>query len=215
MMIFLGLQMSHPIDTQDGAIVYRFNASPNTIYLNITNRCRNSCSFCLKNYCNGLSGYRLWLAKEPTIKDVWDSLNSELKDSDKELVFCGFGEPTVRLDMILELTKIIKKNHPDLHIRLNTDGLAQLQYVNRKVASELKEAGMDSISISLNAENQEKYNLVCKPSLLGAYEAVIDFIKDCKMIFSRVRLSVVNVSDINIQKCERIADELDCDFVLR
>jgi TatD family-associated radical SAM protein len=202
-------------ESGDGAIVYRYGASPNTIYLNITNKCRNSCSFCLKNFCNGLSGYRLWLDKEPTIKHVWDSLNAELKDSDKELVFCGFGEPTVRLDMVIELTKMIKEKHPYLFVRLNTDGLAQLQYVNREVARELKEAGMDSISISLNAENQEKYNKLCKPSLLGAYEAILDFIKDCKKIFSHVRLSVVNVSDINIQKCKRIADQLDCDFFVR
>ncbi|MGB6680710.1 MAG: TatD family nuclease-associated radical SAM protein [Candidatus Bathyarchaeia archaeon] len=207
--------MSHPTDPQDGAIVYRYSASPNTIYLNITNRCRNSCSFCLKNYCSGISGYRLWLEKEPTIKDAWDSLNAELKDSDKELVFCGFGEPTVRLGMVLELTRMIKEIYPYLHIRLNTDGLAQLQNGNRKVGKELKEAGMDSISISLNAENQEIYNELCKPSLMGAYEAVLDFTKDCRDIFSHVRLSVVNVSDINIQKCKRIADDLDCEFFIR
>ncbi len=74
---------------------------------------------------------------------------------------------------------------------------------------------MDSISISLNAENQEKYDELCKPSLVGAYEAVLDFIKDCKKIFSSVRLSVVYVSDIDIQKCKKIADKLDCDFFVR
>ncbi|OGD54813.1 hypothetical protein A3K80_00875 [Candidatus Bathyarchaeota archaeon RBG_13_38_9] len=207
--------MSYPRDSQNGAIVYRYSVSPNTIYLNITNRCRNSCSFCLKNYCSGISGYRLWLEQEPTIKDAWDSLNAELKDSDKEIVFCGFGEPTVRLDMVLELTRMIKEIYPYLHLRLNTDGLAQLQHVNRKVTKELKEAGMNSISISLNAETQEKYNALCKPSLIGAYEAVLDFTKECKDIFSHVRLSVVNVSDINIQKCKKIADKLDCEFLIR
>lgn len=211
----MGLQMSNSSYSQNGAIVYRYSASPNTIYLNITNRCRNSCYFCLKNHASGISGYRLWLDKEPTIKDAWDSLKTELKDSDKKIVFCGFGEPTVRLDMVLELTRMIKENHPYLHIRLNTDGLAQLQNINRKVAKELKEAGMDSISISLNAENQEKYDELCKPSLTGTYEAVIDFTKDCRDIFSNVRLSVVNVPDINIQKCKRIADELDCEFLIR
>ncbi|WP_455282980.1 TatD family nuclease-associated radical SAM protein [[Eubacterium] cellulosolvens] len=207
--------MSHPIDSQNGAIVYRYYASPNTIYLNITNRCRNSCSFCLKNYCTGISDYRLWLKKEPTIKDVWDSLNEELKDSDKEIVFCGFGEPTVRFDMVLELTRMIKEIYPYLHIRLNTDGLTQLQNVNRKVAKELKKAGINSISISLNAENQEKYNKLCNPSLTGAYDAVLDFAKDCRDIFSQVRLSVVNISDIDIQKCKKIANELGCKFFIR
>lgn len=207
--------MSHPIDSQNGAIVYRYYASPNTIYLNITNRCRNSCSFCLKNYCTGISGYRLWLKKEPTIKDVLDSLNEELKDSDKEIVFCGFGEPTVRFDMVLELTRMIKEIYPYLHIRLNTDGLTQLQNVNRKVAKELKKAGINSISISLNAENQEKYNKLCNPSLTGAYDAVLDFAKDCRDVFSQVRLSVVNISDIDIQQCKKIANELGCKFFIR
>lgn len=211
----MGLQMSHSSDSHNGAIVYRYSESPNTIYLNITNRCRNSCYFCLKNHCSGISGYTLWLDKEPTINDAWDSLKSEVKDSDKEVVFCGFGEPTVRLDMVLELTKMIKEIYPYLHIRLNTDGLAQLQNENRKVAKELKEAGMDSISISLNAENQEIYNELCKPSLMGAYEAVLDFTKDCRDIFSHVRLSVVNISEIDVLKCKRIADELDCEFLLR
>jgi cyclic pyranopterin phosphate synthase len=207
--------MSHSIDSQDGAIVYRYSESPNTIYLNITNRCRNSCSFCLKNYCSGISGYRLWLEKEPTLKDAWNSLNAELKDSDKEIVFCGFGEPTVRLDMVLELTRMIKEIYPYLHIRLNTDGLAQLQNENHKVAKELKEAGIDSISISLNAENEEIYNELCKPSLIGAYKAMLDFAKECRAIFSNIRLSAVNISDIDVLKCKRIADELDCEFLLR
>jgi len=169
----------------------------------------------LKNHCSGISGYTLWLDKEPTINDAWDSLKSEVKDSDKEVVFCGFGEPTVRLDTVLELTKMIKEIYPYLHIRLNTDGLAQLQNENRKVARELKEAGIDSISISLNAENEEKYNELCKPSFIGAYEAVLDFAKECRTIFSQIRLSVVNVSDIDVLECQRIADELDCEFLLR
>ena len=211
----MGLQMSHSSDSQKGSIVYRYSASPNMIYLNVTNRCRNSCYFCLKKHCSGISGYTLWLDKEPTIKDVWDSLRSEVKDSDKEVVFCGFGEPTVRLDTVLELTKMIKEIYPYLHIRLNTDGLAQLQYEHRKVAKELKEAGIDSISISLNAENEEIYDELCKPSLIGAYKALLDFAKECKTIFSQIRLSAVNVSDIDVLKCKRIADELDCEFLLR
>jgi cyclic pyranopterin phosphate synthase len=209
------LQMSYSSDTQNGAIVYRYNASPNTIYLNITNRCRNSCYFCLKNYSSGISGYRLWLDKEPTIKDVCDSLNVEVKDSDEEVVFCGFGEPTIRLDFVLELTRIIKEVYPYLHIRLNTDGLAQLQNVNRKVVKELKLAGIDSISISLNAENEEKYDKLCKPSLKGAYKAILDFARECRAVFSNVRLSVVNVSDIDLLKCKRIAEDLNCEFLIR
>jgi len=98
---------------------------------------------------------------------------------------------------------------------LDTDGLAQLRSSDREVARELKDAGIDSVSISLNAEDEEKYEELCNPSLLGAYQAVIDFAKDCKKHFLHVRLTVVNIEKIDIIKCRRIAESLGCDFKVR
>ena len=139
----------------NGSFVYRYSLRPDTLYLNITIRCSNKCSFCVRNYSRGLSGYTLWLSREPTIDEVWDTFQEEVTPSDK-VVWCGFGEPTIRLDLVLKITRKIKTRYPSLLIRLDTDGLAQLRNKGGKVANELKEAGITSISISLNAENQRK-----------------------------------------------------------
>jgi len=201
--------------TSGGSIVYRYAPRPHTAYLNITNRCTNSCSFCVRNYSSGLSGYKLWLDREPTADEVWRSFLGELKESDKEVVWCGFGEPTIRLDIVLGLTRKIRHAYPHLKIRLDTDGLAQSRSSDREVAKELKDAGIDSVSISLNAESKKKYDELCKPSLTGAYQAVLDFAKDCRRYFSLVRLTVVDVEGIDISKCRVIADTLGCDFKVR
>jgi cyclic pyranopterin phosphate synthase len=198
-----------------GCIVYRYDPKPDTIYLNITNRCTNRCSFCFKNHSDSLSGYRLRLDKEPTVDEVWKGLQDEVKESDKEVVWCGFGEPTIRLDAVLKVTRRTRSKYPSLKVRLNTNGLGQLINKERNVAAELKEAGINSVSISLNAENAEKYDVICSPSLAGAYQAVLDFARDCKMHLSEVILTVVEVEGADISKCERIAKKLGCEFKVR
>jgi len=208
-------QMEAEAENLGGSIVYRYVPRPHTLYLNITNRCTNNCSFCVRNYSSGLSGYRLRLNREPSIDEIWRELQGELKESDNEVVFCGFGEPTMRLDMVLELTRMIKKQCPHLKVRLNTDGLAQLRNKDREVARELSEAGMDSVSISLNAESQEKYDLLCGPSLEGAYRAVLDFARDNKKYLPEVMLTVVDLGVADLSECKRIAADLGCEFRVR
>lgn len=198
-----------------GSVVYRYSLRAHTVYLNITNSCSNNCSFCVRNFSSGLSGYRLWLDREPTVKELWSTLQDEVKTSDMEAVWCGFGEPTMKLDEVLDVSRRIKTKYQHLKVRLDTDGLAQLRNRNREVAKELKDAGIDSVSISLNAENEEKYEELCNPSLPGAYQAVLDFAKDCKKHSLQVRLTVVNVEKINIVECRRIAESLGCDFKVR
>lgn len=202
-------------EKKTGSVVYRYGLRPNTIYLNITNRCSNRCIFCVKNYSSGLSGYKLELDREPTIDEIWKDFQDNIKDTDKEVVWCGFGEPTIRLDTLLVISRRIKKDYSRLNIRLDTDGLAQLRNKNRKVAKELKDSGIDSISISLNAENEEKYNKICKPVARNAHSAVLDFAKDCKKYFSNVRLTIVDVDGIDIPECKKIADRLGCNFKVR
>ena len=92
----------------------------------------------MRNSSAGLSGYRLWLEREPSIDEIWGTLQGEIKEFDDEVVFCGFGEPTMRLDVVLELTRMVKKNYSRLKIRLNTDGLAQLRNKDKEVARELR-----------------------------------------------------------------------------
>ena len=118
----------------NGSFVYRYSPRSNTLYLNITNRCSNKCSFCVRNCSRGLSGYTLWLPREPSIDEIWNTFQKEVTHLDKEVVWCGFGEPTIRLDAVLNITRKIKTKYPSLLIRLDTDGLAQLRNKDRKVA---------------------------------------------------------------------------------
>jgi len=195
-----------------GSVAYRYSPRPHTIFLNITNRCSNSCAFCVRNSAPGLSGYRLWLDREPTDEEIWTALQNEVKTSDKEVVWCRFGEPTIRLDTVLDLTRSIKQSYPNLKIRLDTDGLASLRNPGRNVAKELSEAGIHYVSISLNAETEEKYERLCRPSLVGSYQSVLDFARDCRRQISQVRLTVVNLEGIDVHKCREIAEELGCDL---
>lgn len=199
----------------EGAVVYRYSPRPETVYLNITNRCSNNCCFCVRNFTQGLSGYTLWLDKEPTTDEAWSRLQDEVKPSDREVVWCGFGEPTMRLDTVVDLTRRIKKTYPHLRVRLDTDGLAQLRNQDRKVAKELRDIGIDSISISLNAEAEEKYERLCRPSLPGSYQAMLDFARDCRKYFTQVRLTVVSFGDVDLSQCKGIAESLDCSFQVR
>jgi GTP 3',8-cyclase len=199
----------------DGSVAYRYSPRLNTIFLNITNRCSNSCSFCVRNSSPGLSGYRLWLDREPSDDEIWNAFKDEVKTTDREVVWCGFGEPTTRFDTVLGLTKRIRQGYPNLKVRLDTDGLAGLRNVGRNVAKELSEAGICYVSISLNAENQEKYERLCRPSLPRSYQGVLDFARDCRKHISHVRLTVVNLEAIDISKCREIAEDLGCDFEVR
>lgn len=198
-----------------GSVAYRYAPRLDTVFLNITNRCSNSCSFCVRNSNPGLSGYTLWLGREPTHDEIWTAFQHEVKTSDREVVWCGFGEPTIRLDTVLDLTKRIRQVYPNLKVRLDTDGLASLRNKGRNVAKELSEAGIHYVSISLNAETQEKYERLCRPSLSGSFQAVLDFARDCRKHMSHVRLTVVNLEGIDIHKCREIAEDLSCDFEVR
>jgi cyclic pyranopterin phosphate synthase len=111
--------------------------------LNITNECTNNCYFCFRNYKEGISGFNLKLTEEPTIKQIMTAIKEIMnKRHWKEIVFCGFGEPTTRLDTMLEVSKQIKKQ-VQIIIRVDTNGQAQIINKNKNVANEMKEAGVD------------------------------------------------------------------------
>lgn len=207
--------MNPSIQTAKGSIVYRYDPSPGVVYINPTNCCTNRCTFCVRQFTSGLSGYVLNLDSEPTKEEVWDELQKEIRPADRQVVWCGFGEPTTRLDLVLGLTRRMKEAYPYMKIRLDTDGQAQLRYKSRNVTKELQEAGFDIISISLNAENEQKYDLLCNPAFPNAYRAVLEFARECKKRISKVRLSVVGGTSVDISECRRIAEEMNCEFVVR
>lgn len=188
----------------------------NTLYLNITNNCPNNCYFCIRRYRNGVGGFNLKLKDEPTVAQVINELKEVLHSRVWDgLVFCGFGEPTSRLDTLLEIAKWVKSNyHRTLQIRLNTNGTGTLLNPGRNVATELKDAGVDTVSVSLNAADKDTYNEICKPTYPDTYEAVLEFICKTKTIL-HVEVSAVRLPEVDIAKVNALAQTLGVSLRIR
>ncbi len=183
------------------------------LYLNITNRCTAKCSFCLRDMCDGVYGYNLWLSAEPTYDDIIYELESRDLTKYKEVVFTGFGEPTCRLDTLLEVTRWLHERGK--RVRLDTNGHAKLMYPERDVVAELKVAGMESVSVSLNAEYAEKYDQLCIPEFSNAYASLLEFTKESVKAGMRTQMTVVGMPEIDIVQCEKIATGLGATFRVR
>ncbi|GJQ49098.1 putative deoxyribonuclease YcfH / radical SAM domain protein [Candidatus Kuenenia stuttgartiensis] len=191
----------------EGKIAY---AIRNSLYINLTNRCSMECSFCMRTTYPFVKGHNLHLKREPTIEEVLQSIGDPGRYD--EVVFCGYGEPTERLEVLKAVAADLKSKGK--RIRLDTNGHGDI--INgRSIANELKGL-IDTICISLNAETAEKYAAICKP-VFGekAYFALIQFVKDAKKVIPNVQVSVVEIPGIDIKKCREIAVELGVDFRVR
>ncbi|WP_440952301.1 TatD family nuclease-associated radical SAM protein [Methanococcoides sp. FTZ1] len=183
------------------------------LYLNITNRCSASCVFCIRDVSDGVYGYDLRLKKEPSLDEILEKLSSLDLSKYREVVFTGFGEATLRFDILLDITRWLKEK--GVRVRLDTNGHAQLLYPERDVVAELKGAGLDEVSVSLNAESEDKYNEICRPAFEGSYNAMLDFTKNAIAAGIHTRMTVVGFNDIDIKKCEMIAKDIGADFYVR
>lgn len=178
------------------------------LYLNITDRCTLGCSFCPKNCgTTQLHEYDLSLDHRPSAQEVIDSIGD--LSAHAEFVFCGYGEPTLRLNVLLEIAKYIKEHGGK--VRVNTDGLANLIH-KRNVLPELGKY-IDSISISLNAQNEEVYNRHCLPAVEGSYKAMLAFLQQAPKYITNVTATALEGLDgVNIKACEKIALEYGVKF---
>ncbi|MDO9517597.1 MAG: TatD family nuclease-associated radical SAM protein [Methanosarcinaceae archaeon] len=183
------------------------------LYLNITNQCSANCVFCIRDFSDGVYGYNLRLSHEPTADEIINELDPLDLSKYKEVVFTGFGEPTIRLDELLEVTRWLTERN--VLVRLDTNGHANLINPHRDAVSELKEAGLSAVSVSLNAESEELYNELCRPVYDNSYKAMLDFTKVALDAGMQTRMTVVGVPEIDIEKCERIAHEIGADFHVR
>lgn len=191
-------------------IIYEVHGN---LYLNITNRCTSDCVFCIKRYSDGVYGYNLRLSKEPTLSQIIKELSEIDLSRYKEVVFTGLGEPLVRLDDVLEITKWLRAR--GIRVRLDTIGHAKLLYPDRNVALELAESGMKVVSISLNAQDAHIYNQLCDPKYINAYQKMLEFAKDVSKVGMELRFTVVNLPVVDIEKCSEIAKEYCADFRVR
>ena len=188
----------------------------NGIYVNVTNRCPCACTFCLRQ--NGESIYgsdSLWLEREPTVKEVCDSIDAWDLNKYNEVVFCGYGEPTERLDDLLEVAKYIKSKS-DIKIRINTNGLADLIW-NEPTAPKLQGL-IDTVSISLNATNKEEYLKIVRPKFgIESYEAMLKFTKECTKYVPSVVMTVVDivVSKKEQEICRKICESVGATLRIR
>ena len=185
-----------------------------TAYANLTNKCCCACTFCIRK--NGKSvgnAENLWLSKEPNMDDIIKDLGAFGLEKYSELVFCGYGEPTYALDNLIKTAAYVKE-HYDIKLRINTNGLGDL--INGKNIVPLLEPYIDSISISLNAPDKYKYNELCSPAFENAFESILVFTDNCKGKIPEITLSVVNVlSQEDIEKCRMIAQSKDVNFRIR
>ena len=163
-----------------------------SLYVNITNRCPCACVFCLRhNKDHVFNAGSLWLEREPTVKEICDSIESRDLDKYDEVVFCGYGEPTERLDDLLQVAAHLKANGKT-KIRINTNGLSDL--INgEKTAHKLKGL-IDTVSISLNTTDKESYFKTVRPKFgIDSYDAMLSFAKDCTKFVPEVVMTVVDV----------------------
>lgn len=186
------------------------------LYLNITNQCPNNCYFCLKNFKDGVGGFKLKLQREPPVKEILAELQNVInKKYWKEIVFCGFGESLARLDVVLEVSRWVKKNYGKIvALRIDTNGQGFLLNKGRDVIEELEEAGVDKISISLNAHDEKTYNEICRPSFENAFKSTLEFIERAKEVFD-VEVTAVTLPEVNLQKIGEIAEKMGVRFRIR
>jgi len=181
-----------------------------SLYLNITNRCTNECAFCIRNLSRNFNQkYDLWLKEEPSTEEIIAAIGDPTKY--KQIVFCGYGEPLIRLDVVKEVAKSIQGKAP---VRIDTNGHANL-YWGKNILPELKGL-IDSMSVSLNAENAKEYNKICR-SLYGekSYIAVLEFIEQAKNYIPAVEATIVDLPKIDKKACEKIAQDLGITFRIR
>jgi cyclic pyranopterin phosphate synthase len=197
---------------QPGVIAY---SGKGNVYLNITNRCTCACTFCLREFTDGVYGFPLRLVHEPSVDEITQAIERAFLDypDAAEVVFCGLGEPTLRLPEVLAVTEWLRLRR--VPARLNTNGLGQLANPQTQVVKSLVRAGLGAVSISLNAADPETYARLCRPIFAKAFRAVLAFARDCVAAGLATTLTVVDHPEVDVPACEALAAQLGAAFRVR
>lgn len=184
------------------------------VYINLTNSCTNDCVFCIRSIKEDVVGANLFLNTENVkAEDVIAQLEAMRDKLSSEIIFCGYGEPMLKLEVMKQVAKYIKEKYPNTVLRINTNGHANLVY-KRNVLPELKGL-IDKFSVSLNGENEEVYNELSQPHIEGAYEGVKEFIAlAVKEGFDTTATIVTGYKNykVDMPKCIEITKELGANF---
>ena len=191
------------------------------IYINLTNLCTNDCIFCIRSLKDDVEGKNLFLKSEKfEAKDVIKQIEALLKEKQDvpEIVFCGYGEPTMKFDILKEVASYLIDKYKNIKIRLNTNGHGSL--FNKKDITKEMKGLIDSVSVSLNAENADLYGKLSKPKFdfKKAYNEVLEFTKACVNNGIDTTMSIVSgypEYEVDIKKCEEIATNLGAKFRVR
>lgn len=181
-----------------------------SLYINVTGACTNECTFCTRFKSPYVKGHNLSLKRDPSTEEIIDALGSHSLGAYKEVVFCGLGEPLLRLDTVKQVAKHLKKRGSI--IRVNTNGQANLVY-GRNIVPELQGL-VDSISISLNSSDADKYYDLCRPKFgRETFPAVLEFIRECKKVIPHVAVTALDMNPEELEACRTLAhQELGVEF---
>ena len=184
------------------------------VYANITNRCNCRCRFCIRSHEDAIGdATSLWHKQDPTPQEIKEAMDAFDFHGYKELVYCGYGEPTCALETLIDTARYAKE-HYGLSIRVNTNGLGSLQH-GRDIVPELAQV-VDCVSISLNAPDEAAYNDVTRPTLPGAYQAMLDFAVQAARQIPEVRFTIVDVlPEEEIQASKDLAASLHIPLRIR
>jgi TatD DNase family protein len=195
------------LEAESSKIAYEIR---DCLYLNITNECTNNCYFCIRAQTSFVKGHNLKLDKDPTVEEILRSIGDVKRY--REIVFCGYGEPTAKLDTVKAVCRELKKK--GTAIRLVTNGHGDL--INKRPIAKELVGLVDSVSVSLNTDTEDIYNKVCKPEFGNiTYKAVMKFVKDCVTNGIKAEVTCLNLPGVDLEKCSAIAGSLGASFRAR
>ena len=210
-MILYTLQDNGYIDFSEKIKMYpteKFN-----MYVNITNRCNCNCTFCLRHL---KEDHKLWLKDgEPSVEEIKQAFLNAPMDNVKEIVICGFGEPTIRLDDLIKVLKFIREKYPQMKVRMNTNGLSDLEF--GKSTALMFEGLLDTISISLNESTAQKYLDVTRSRFgIKSYNAMLEFASQCKKYIPNVVVTIVDIiGEVEIAACKKVCEQYGLNLRIR
>ncbi|MSC83125.1 TIGR04100 family radical SAM protein [Eubacterium sp. am_0171] len=186
----------------------------NQVYANITNLCDCRCEFCIRSHEDGVGDAEtLWHKKDPSLEEIIAAMDEFDFQGYKELVYCGYGEPTCALENLVKSAKYAKEKYGVL-VRINTNGLGNL-YHGKDIVPILAEVA-DSISISLNAPTKEEYTRVTRPNFENAFEALLEFAGECEKMIPQVKMTVVDVlPEEEIEASRELAESIGVELRVR